>query len=72
MDPEVLKQQRDKFPAALSIQLQNINYPSIVTHDGERVDVRVGHSSVRECVEQSAAKEDGPIETGLVVLFAVF
>src|SRR5262245_41227287 len=48
VDPEVLKQQRDKFTSALSAQQQAINYPSIVMHEGERIDIRVGHAVARD------------------------
>jgi hypothetical protein len=42
VDPDVLRAQRASYTAALTKQLEDINYPAIVTHEGETVMVRVG------------------------------
>lgn len=46
--PEAMKLRKDSFTAALSKQLENVNYPNEISYDGARVTVRLRQARADE------------------------
>ena len=70
LSKEATKAHRDANTAKLAKQLDSINYPATVTHDGDTVNVRVGQASPPDVRRAICRQMDWPSAEGKMVPLA--
>jgi len=64
------KKLKDTSAANLAKQLESINYPASVTHEGDTLNIRVGQGSISEVRRAICRQMDWPSAEGKIVRLA--